>query len=331
MSAPPKFPSVIALCVTGPSNTQAAFQLRSDHSVFIGTSANCGLPLKGEGIADIHCYVRFEDDQLWVEDWMSKSGTLVNGAPITERVEVHLGDVIQVGSNQIALQSAAPSPPSSAQKTASAFAKASGGDEAEFESRFITCASDMAFDPPEAHAIYPRGELKSVDAPLSWPHSHGSVDRFNADAFDADQDETYNQETVALLRAEIEHLQAALAQRDAEHQAELAALHKRLAQAGQVQERLSQVAEEPQRALREDRVRLAEAQKQVAKLKPERSSKRSTLATSAEPENRSDTNADQRIQALRDHLRQIHEQEQQATHAASLAGRLKRLWQRSDG
>src|SRR5690606_13601100 len=101
-------------------------------------------------------------------------------------------------------------------------------------------------------------------------------------------------------------------------------------QCRKLQQRLSQAAEEPQRALREERLRLAEEQKLVAKLKLELSSKLATFGTTAESGNRIDTEADHRIKTLRDHLLQIHEQEQQAAKAASLAGRLKRLWERAD-
>ncbi len=434
MSATQMLPPVVGLSVVSPSKTRALFQLRSDHSVFIGTSGNCGLPLSGEGISDIHCYVKFEDGKLWVEDWMSKSGTLINGERISTRVEVQLGDIIQVGSHQVALQDAAQSIPPPVVKPVVSRAENLGDDEVDYENASINRAADQDSGRFETPITAEPVECKSTDEPVTWPGSHASSDCFDAGIFEGDEVDTYDKETVALLRAEIEHLQAALAlaqrdahlsdvskgdhdaaaaglsgtddapdpvlarmqelieeanrsdervtmleelllaaqiangaeqeeriqleawiddieqrlaQREVERQAEVEMLHERLTQAGQMQERLvqqlrqatgnqrvppnyhehleqlqqdyqksqhelaesrkqcaklqqrlSQAAEEPQRALREERVRLAEEQNQVAKLKLQLSSKLTTLRNSAEPENCADTSADHRIKAL---------------------------------
>ena len=302
-----------------------------------------------------------------------------------------------------------------------------------------------------------------TDEPAASPSSYIPFGCFDASIFEVDEDETYDKETVALLRAEIEHLQAALAQRqvgawgglndeeptiggttvagdhadavlarmqelideanrsdervamleelllatelasdaereerrqleawvddieqrltqrEAEHQAEIGLLREQLARTEKAQERLvqqlrqaageqtasqhyhehldqlqhdyqklqqelaesqqqcaklqqqlTQMAEEPQQALREERIQLAEEQKQIANLKLELSAQLTNLKAPALPPGRVDGDADQRIQALRDPLLQIHQQDQQAAKAASLAGRFKRLWQRVD-
>jgi|GEM_PF-1548479 len=522
MSATPTLPEVIELSVISSGNANASFQLRSDHSVFIGTSNNCGLSLSGAGVDDIHCYVRYEDGKLWVEDWMSKSGTLINGERITERTEVQLGDCIQVGSNQIALQSAAPSILAAAPRLTVAAAPTNDDDQLGPQLPSNRFGDEQAINSPDNHDIDRSVEYESTDQPTSWPEARRRANDFGISFFDADEDETSENVTIALLRAEIEHLQAALAQqdarlfdelsddqetatakssttdgtadpvlgrmqelieeanrsderaamleellltaevanaaeveerrqleawiddieqrlaqRDAEHQAEVEALQQRLTQAAQIherliqqlrqatanpsappfdptyleqlqhdyqqsqqelaeskrqcaklQQRLSQLAEEPQQAVREDRDRLAEEQKQNTNLKLELASKLNTMAglmensktssashsplgesslrrgegsvwpspaacasdppaeregeckekselafelSLSDPERHPRTNADQRIKALRDHLLQIHEQEQQAASTMSLAGRLKRLWQRIDG
>ena len=465
MSATPTLPAVIELSVISSGKANASFHLRSDHSVFIGTSNNCGLSLSGADIDDIHCYVRYEDGKLWVEDWMSKSGTLINGEPIAERTEVHLGDCIQIGSNQIALQSADPAILAAGPRLAVAAAPIIDDNQLGLQVPSNRFDDDQAINSFDNHDIDRPVEYESIDQQASSPEARGRVNDFDISFFDPDEDETSENATIELLRAEIEHLQAALAQqdarllndlsdaqeaataaptatdgtadlvlgrmqelieeanrsderaamleelllaaevanaaeveerrqleawiddieqrlaqRDAEHQAEVEALQQRLTQAGQIherliqqlrqatanpsappfdptyleqlqhdyqqsqqelaeskrecaklQQRLSQLAEEPQQAVREDRVRLAEEHKQNTNLKLELASKRNTVAGSSEPERHPRANADQRIQALRDHLLQIHEQEQQAASTMSLAGRLKRLWQRIDG
>lgn len=464
MKSAPMLPPVVALCVVSEGKMQTPFQLRAEHSVFIGTSSNCGLSLHGEGVSGIHCYVRFEEDKIWIEDWMSQSGTLVNGVPITTRVEAQLGDIIQVGNTQIALQDAA-------QTTASSTRLASTTAASDIEDSELI-GSPSSADHSNCTEAIPQDTSSSsgdttctaVDEPAASPSSYIPFDCFDANIFETDEDETYDKETVALLHAEIEHLQAALAQRqvgvwdelndepeataggttaaddpadavlarmqelideanrsdervamleelllatelasdaereerrqleawvddieqrltqrEAEHQAEIELLREQLArseksqerlvqqlrqaageqtasqhyhehldqlqhdyqklrqelaesqqQCAKLQQQLSQMAEEPQQALREERIRLAEEQKQIANLKLDLSAQLANLKAPALPQGRVDGDADQRIQALRDHLLQIHQQDQQAAKAASLAGRFKRLWQRVD-
>jgi len=465
MSATPTLPAVIELSVISSGNANASFQLRSDHSVFIGTSNNCGLSLSGAGIDDIHCYVRHEDGKLWVEDWMSKSGTLINGERIAERTEVHIGDSIQVGSKQIALQSAAPSILAAAPRSTVATAPTIDDEPVGPQLPSNRFEADQAINSLDSHDVAQSVEYESIDQQASWPAARGRANDFDISFLDADEDETSENVTIELLRVEIEHLQAALAQqdarlldelsddqetataepsatdgtadpvlgrmqelieeanrsderaamleelllaaevanaaeveerrqleawiddieqrlaqRDAEHQAEVEALQQRLTHAGQIherliqqlrqatanpsappvdppyleqlqhdyqqsqqelaesnrqcaklQQRLSQLAEKPQPAVREDRVRLVEEHKPNTNLKLELASKLNTVAGSGKPERHPRANADLRIQALRDHLLKIHEQEQQAARTTSLAGRLKRLWQRIDG
>src|SRR5690606_844152 len=103
MSPLHKLPSVVTLQVIDSGHATRHFQLESDHSVFLGRSANCGVRLSGADVSEMHCYIRYEDGKLWVEDWMSRTGTLVNGAPIAERVELRLSDTLQVGPNQVLL------------------------------------------------------------------------------------------------------------------------------------------------------------------------------------------------------------------------------------
>jgi chromosome segregation ATPase len=58
-------------------------------------------------------------------------------------------------------------------------------------------------------------------------------------------------------------------------------------------------------------------------------SARATTADSDSPENGSAAQADERIRALRDHLREIHQREAEERRARKLSGRLSRLWHRT--
>lgn len=98
-----KAKGVITLIVVGKQGPTDEHRLKLDQGVFIGRSGNCGMQLAGEGLSDIHCRVGFEDGALWIQDWMSRDGTLVNGNKIDTKVPLKVGDVIQVGQHQIAV------------------------------------------------------------------------------------------------------------------------------------------------------------------------------------------------------------------------------------
>ena len=282
---------------------------------------------------------------------------------------------------------------------------------------------------------------------------------FDAGFFDFEEEETYDRETVALLHAEIEDLQAALAQRDAEqfsqttdqrssapasleddsdtvlkrmqelideanrsdervalleemlfaaevasrseqeergqleawvgdiekrigqredeHKAEIDALRHRLQESGLQQERLQkqlcqaaaggrapqryeetleqlqssnvqlqdklaesekerlalerrleQQAEEQERALRDERVSLAQEQAKVSRMRFELSNKLTDIEEMPKTENQFDTETALKIRTLREHLREIHEQEKQEAKDASIATRIAKLWKR---
>lgn len=72
--------------------------LEGGRSVFIGRSESCGIQIKGDGVADIHCLVDVEDDVVSIQDWASKAGTKVNGKEIDDKVPIQSGDSIVVGS-----------------------------------------------------------------------------------------------------------------------------------------------------------------------------------------------------------------------------------------
>ncbi|MCA9138375.1 MAG: FHA domain-containing protein [Planctomycetales bacterium] len=72
--------------------------LEAGRSVFIGRSDSCGIQVKGEGVADIHCLVDVEDDVVSIQDWASKAGTKVNGQLIDDKTPIQSGDSVVIGS-----------------------------------------------------------------------------------------------------------------------------------------------------------------------------------------------------------------------------------------
>jgi hypothetical protein len=433
--APPKTVTLTARSAAGATRQ---FELRPDQGVFAGRSANCGLQLPGAEIADIHCRIGFEDGRLYVQNWMSAEGIRVNGNPMSAKTEVAVGDVIQIGEHRVSveLKSKTKTEPAGPQK------------------------QDKPIPVPDDPARVVAQPAVAVQQPAEdeeeLAHDAALLD---VGFLSFEPEETYDAETVALLRAEIEELQAALAQRDAElhfdrgrpstaavepvdpgsdevlsrlqelvdeanrsdervavleemlhtseaanrneqeerhqleawvgdieqrigqreteHKAELEALRERLEQAQQDQvrlqkqlqqaafhgnapkhyeetleklqtanrelherladserkrlaaeQKLGEQAGEQDRALREERASIAQERAQVARVRFELSRKLSDIDELPKAENQADRETAQRIRTLREHLREIHEQEKQAEAEAPLRSRLARLWKR---
>jgi pSer/pThr/pTyr-binding forkhead associated (FHA) protein len=94
-------PGTAALHVKDSYGADIECELKPDQGVFVGRSSNCGLKLRGEGLSDIHCRVGLEGGKLWIQDWMSASGTRVNGQQIATKTEIRNGDVVGVGPNEV--------------------------------------------------------------------------------------------------------------------------------------------------------------------------------------------------------------------------------------
>jgi pSer/pThr/pTyr-binding forkhead associated (FHA) protein len=453
MIVDPRGLSMVTLVVIDSVGCTQSFQLKTDQSVFVGTSPNCGLSLDGPGVSEMHCYVKLEGGKLWLEDWMSKTGTLVNGVPITTRTEVTFGDCVQIGPNKIAIDEKASSSQAATvpTKTPPVAVEPCHNDVAARRDRNQDYGLDGGKDALPA-------DSESVGFDRVTHDDEPATTGFDCNFFQFEEAETYDHETVALLRAEIEHLQTALARRDEErsydpssdsrsvasfgddadsvldrmqelideanrsdervllleemlhaaedanrfeqeerqqleawvgdiekrvgqredeHQAELEALRQRLGEANQAQERLLQqlrqaadngtatkhyqdnveklqrsnqqlqdelaearklcsslqqrvgnASEEQERALREERANLAKEHAAIARLRFEVSSKLAAFEELPKSENLRDTEAAHRIKTLREHLREIHEQEKHEEKPASLGNRLARLWQR---
>ena len=68
--------------------------------LLIGRGEASDLRLNDEGLARIHASLRKKEDKFFLADLDTESGTRVNGNPV-ERVELHDGDLIQIGNTSI--------------------------------------------------------------------------------------------------------------------------------------------------------------------------------------------------------------------------------------
>jgi len=419
--------TTVTIFAASEDHNSQEYSLGHSEGVFVGRSGNCGLKLPDAGIADIHCRIEFEAGKLWIQDWMSNGGTRVNGEPIWTKIEVHQRDKIQIGKHVITFAELQP--------------------------------DAMPIEEPTVSEIEPQNIGDFVaDQPEEVFGSDEKVFDFDADFLDAEEETSYDGETVAILQAEIEELRSELAHRDAcqsiestsnevigpldqtddvlsrmqelideadrsdervaileemlhaaedanraeqeerhhleswvgdienrlgqredEHQAELDVLRNRFddsqSQREQLQKKLRQAAsgdnaqreyqesiEQLQKAndelqeslaetqmqnlslqqkieqsgdrqdqlLREERANIAKEQAKVSRLRYELTEKLSAIEELPKSENRADQETSQRIQALRQHLREIHDQEKIEEREAPLTKRLARLWKRMD-
>ncbi|QDT08166.1 FHA domain-containing protein [Planctomycetes bacterium K23_9] len=441
------------LSVTDSFGSTKQVSLRPDQSIFAGTSNNCGLKLSGSGLSEIHCRLELTDGQLIIQDWMSATGTLVNGEAISAESEINIGDVIGVGDYRIEIATAV--------DAASAGSSADTSPEPSSAAPIQSVQADSVPNTPEEMGQQEQQEEEPTDIEcLATDDSDAFALDIPDDFFAFEEEASYDHETVALLHAEIEELQAALAQRDAEfesqstldsssagpesdfgqtdkmlarmqelideanrsdervalleemllaaeiatraekeerghlegwvgdiekrlsqredeHAAEVGSLRRRIEESDKAQQnlhrklkeaafrggapkqyedtleslqasnrqlqndlaesqqkslsaeqKLGEMSERQERELREERVKLAQEQAKLSRMRFELSSKLSDVETLPKSENPVETETSNRIQALRAHLREIHEQEKLEEKEAPLTKRLAKLWRR---
>ncbi|OUT61370.1 MAG: hypothetical protein CBB71_05390 [Rhodopirellula sp. TMED11] len=81
--------------------------LQSGRSIFLGTGDTCGIKVLGDNVAAIHCLLAVEDHAVYVQDWASPTGTLINGRIIEEKTQFKPGDTLRIGDVSLSLFSKA--------------------------------------------------------------------------------------------------------------------------------------------------------------------------------------------------------------------------------
>lgn len=82
-------------------------ELQSGRSIFLGTGDTCGIKINGDNVAAIHCLLAVEDHAVYVQDWASPTGTLINGQIIEEKTQLKPGDTLRIGDVSLSLFSKA--------------------------------------------------------------------------------------------------------------------------------------------------------------------------------------------------------------------------------
>lgn len=218
-------PSSVTLTATNKFGSTFRYELGPEQGVFVGKSSNCGLQLEGHELSDIQCRIGFEDGELWVHPWMSAEGTRVNGQPIDSSLQVSIGDTVEMGDHKIVIGDDDPTVKTPV-STGPAQEILGPAGSAELSSIIDEIVPDAVSDTEvtsEPEESCPVSEVELDESCHEVSPDVGdepqSMD-FGSDFFDLEEEETYDRETVALLQAEIEDLQAQLAQRDADQSQE---------------------------------------------------------------------------------------------------------------
>ena len=90
----------------GPVQGQS-FRIPGEGKTIIGRSSICDIALVDFKLSRIHCQIKFEGGQGFIEDLGSRNGTYLGGKKITGREPVGIGDRIVIGDTEIVLEEAA--------------------------------------------------------------------------------------------------------------------------------------------------------------------------------------------------------------------------------
>ena len=88
------------LTVLTGGSTGKIFRIAKGRSL-IGRSQHAEVRLLDDGVSRDHASVRFEGDELWINDMESRNGTFVNGKRIADATQLVEGDKIQVGRTTV--------------------------------------------------------------------------------------------------------------------------------------------------------------------------------------------------------------------------------------
>ncbi|MDA0659218.1 MAG: FHA domain-containing protein [Planctomycetota bacterium] len=87
----------------GPQGECQNITLESGTSLSIGSHESCDLTLVGADISAMHCVVKFLNGILWIQDWNTRSGTLVDGHKVVGETELAHGTIVQLGAYQFTI------------------------------------------------------------------------------------------------------------------------------------------------------------------------------------------------------------------------------------
>lgn len=223
----------LILSVTGENGWGTEYRLIVEATVIIGSASQCGLSLAGEDVSALHCSLRWDENGIWLEDWGSRNGTFLDGEKVTSEVPVELASTICVGAYTIRIQNTTSATRDVVRQSPPAKRVVLGGLSLGFDEPQVAAvtskpanSSDFAVSTEVSQLATPtnRPPFSEDFAPNTSNLARTSTSPVVHDRDPAEvQRDTGNQETFDLLRAEVEQLQFAVAERDAQLAEALAA------------------------------------------------------------------------------------------------------------
>lgn len=98
-------PNIARLTITSRATYVSHYVAVEGSSVMIGSGINCAIRLDDSSISSIHCILRADEGQLYLQDWCSALGTFLGQTRIEEETVVPDGSVIRVGRFEIRVES----------------------------------------------------------------------------------------------------------------------------------------------------------------------------------------------------------------------------------
>jgi hypothetical protein len=227
--------------------------LTASDTLIVGSAECCGIHVMGAGVSALHCWLRFADGELTVQDWNSVDGTFVDDIriPPAETRILQIGQVLRIGEACITLSQGAPQQndqvaTNDAPSTASTskepvpnepslndatlnmsdefFEHLDTSDVQDSSSQQDTEVRPIAADNVEET----QADLPGLDVGASQEKADGVWDPWSGDsgleetqsdsyAFEsiAMDDDAFDRDVMDLLRAEVSRLEGELAERDA--------------------------------------------------------------------------------------------------------------------
>lgn len=95
----------------GPQDECRHLTVESGTSLSIGSHESCDLQLVGSDISAMHCVLKFLNGILWIQDWNTRTGTLVDGNKVVGETELSHGTTVQLGAYQFTIGLTPPDAP----------------------------------------------------------------------------------------------------------------------------------------------------------------------------------------------------------------------------
>lgn len=189
----------------------STYELAAGDMLLVGSGASCGVVLQDADIAAMHCTLSLVDGTVRVRDWNTSSGTYVGGQKVDFEMSVPFDMDIKVGSYRIEVDLDEPSAETSAIETLD-----------KVDSLLNEATSSAASEPQPVESRAEVFSEEPAEQPITVERNEPEFDDFdfqlessNDDKCEAYDTSAFDDDTLELMKAEVELLQSELAERDA--------------------------------------------------------------------------------------------------------------------